>query len=791
MRQTAIAIIIIVALALTLHFRLFMDRQAIPYADASDSLLSLVFMQDFISESVHKHHQLPLWDPRIWSGTPLIGNPQAGLFYPPAWVFMLLSLPVAMKVYYILHTALAGVFMYFLSRQLKLAHGPSLIAAVIFMTTGSVYAFNVQHFFSNFILWLPGVILFYRMSVEKRNCGYAFIAGLLAAVQFMGSHPQLFVFSMIFFAAFCATDIFTAWRRTKSLRTTFSESRYAVVTFIVAIGLSAPQIIGMIEFSSLSTRISAGGLSFAANQSLGPDELLSVFLHPLLGGGVVMFIGLIPLFFAQAALFGKRTRELKFFFAAAVISMLFALGKYSPLFYIAYYLIPGFKMFRNPYYATYFFCLSLAPLCAYGAQYLFIDLQRRVYTAQEGHKLYSRIAYASIGFAIGAVVYFVSESRLITVFERLAQDGAEVRAGLFGSIHIRTGINMMVLGGILLVFLCFTIFLRQRSSHLHKKAWKTVLVSLLVLELVTANVLSMRTARADEVFKRNELVNLLEKKGRGWRVLNLGGDRILCQTLAGKYGIELADGYDPLMLNDYQAFMNSAAEINEMKAGTKLQLSEKDIDDIGNRRPLDILSVRYILSPRPAENADLFLVEKYEDIEMYCHKKGIVRVPEIYVYENPNAVPRAFITSDVRVRSRDRLLVELEKSKSYGTAFLENPPPHKPLVENGEAEIRSFSPNRISVHAELDRPGLLVLSEIWYPGWKAYVDGEEEEILRANYLLRAVSLGPGSHDVDIVFKPKSYVYGRYITLATLAVMIIAAVSRKFMSGAKGEGTAHN
>ncbi|GAG97639.1 unnamed protein product, partial [marine sediment metagenome] len=75
-KHTIIAVIIIVAIAMTIHFRLLIDRDAIPYADASDALLYSVFIQNFISTSFNAHGELPMWNNYLWSGAPMTGNTQ-------------------------------------------------------------------------------------------------------------------------------------------------------------------------------------------------------------------------------------------------------------------------------------------------------------------------------------------------------------------------------------------------------------------------------------------------------------------------------------------------------------------------------------------------------------------------------------------------------------------------------------------------------------------------------------------------------------------------------------------
>ena len=81
--------------------------------------------------------------------------------------------------------------------------------------------------------------------------------------------------------------------------------------------------------------------------------------------------------------------------------------------------------------------------------------------------------------------------------------------------------------------------------------------------------------------------------------------------------------------------------------------------------------------------------------------------------------------------------------------------------------ITKYQPNRIEVDCASDSDTYLVLSELFYPGWQAYLDGNKAQILRADYLLRAVPLTAGRHNVAFVYRPASFLIGAAITVFTL------------------------
>ena len=89
------------------------------------------------------------------------------------------------------------------------------------------------------------------------------------------------------------------------------------------------------------------------------------------------------------------------------------------------------------------------------------------------------------------------------------------------------------------------------------------------------------------------------------------------------------------------------------------------------------------------------------------------------------------------------------------------------------ARVEEHSPNQITVHAETAQPALLVLGEVWYPGWQAEVDAIEQPIVRVHGLVRGVYLEPGAHTVVWRYRPASLRWGAAITVCALAAALLS------------------
>ena len=153
-----------------------------------------------------------------------------------------------------------------------------------------------------------------------------------------------------------------------------------------------------------------------------------------------------------------------------------------------------------------------------------------------------------------------------------------------------------------------------------------------------------------------------------------------------------------------------------------------------------------------------------------------VRYQTVYVYLNKEYLPRAFYVPNAKVLNRDDILAELKKSsfKPKELVLLEKNP-NKSLTNKGnykEAKIKFYSPNKLYIDINLDDPGFLVLSEIWYPGWKAFDNGKETEIFRGNYILRTIHLDKGNHEIKFIYKPIKFKIGLLISVITALAIII-------------------
>lgn len=187
------------------------------------------------------------------------------------------------------------------------------------------------------------------------------------------------------------------------------------------------------------------------------------------------------------------------------------------------------------------------------------------------------------------------------------------------------------------------------------------------------------------------------------------------------------------------------------------------------------------LRGKHAMGATLFDLDPVEHATFY-DVAGVRRFLGSGVLENPDALPRAYVTASYRVVTQEEAFVHLREGDVdfRQTVLLEQAPGFEAASETpiSPAEITAYAPEQVAIEAKASGPALLVLSDSHYPGWRAMVDGEPAEILRANGLYRAVVLSEGSNEVVFEYVPGSVRLGGVVSLVSLGVLAVVWLTRR-------------
>ena len=438
---------------------------------------------------------------------------------------------------------------------------------------------------------------------------------------------------------------------------------------------------------------------------------------------VIFYIGLLPLLLAAL---GARTRHrlTPFLVALGLGALLLALGQYGVLHPLFYRFVPLFRIMRAPARAGFLFTLAAAALAGLTLTALHADEERA--------RLLGPLKWSWVWSVTGAALLLAMGGFAAFAWGRESNPAAG---------RLWHTANQIVLFALLLI--PATAWLRHAGSP-GKRLLTGAAIALALLDLWTfgGSIVGVKSAPENAYWR---IVSQTVTDPQTARVLpwNLGD---FDQNGGMPYGLRSITGYDPLMLERYQTFIHSR---NDPTA-----------------RTFDLLNAGYLVT-----TAQQAFPDTPESPRLLHEESGV------WIYERPSALPRAWLTTQTEVLDDARTLTRIHEADfdPRTTALVSTPAACANSSEPGQAEVVRDDSNRIEARVQ-GGGGLLVFSEIDYPGWRAFVDGNAVPLLRADYVLRALCVPAGDHEVTLVYDPPLLKVGAVITGLTLLLLIGTAIS---------------
>ncbi len=742
--KNLLPVLIIIILALIFFGQASIGKTLIVSGDFSGSdLLDLHLPFKIALSNSLRAGQLPLWNPYLSNGFPLFAEGQTGILYPINLALAFLPPVLNLNYSIIISFILAGLFSYLYCRSLGFSRFASLSSGIIFMFS-AFFVTRLKHL--NLITvaaWTPFVFYATHKLFQNRKFIYSLLAGLGLGLQFLAGHPQMAFYSLFIFLIYYLFE--TALASRKQGITRFFP--YALVCLaliaLVTVGISAVQTLPTLELTQQSERTEYD-FRVATDYPFNPKNLIG-FISPYFFGnpangtyredlqtmGVfwenASYIGLLPIILLPWVIYTivrkKRQPYLIFFLFLSVFSLLLMLGKFTPVFGLIWSSVPGFSLFRFPTRFNLFLIFSLALLTGVGVEMLLSRLQKNyqeVTPADNANQPEFRLSWPLDSLKTQA---------LILVF--LVVDLFVFGKNYLGTLETKSFLQKPK-----------SVEFLEKDSSLYRIwnvsqymdnpyqliGWKTNTVPLLAIhEAIPPN--------------NNLIYNLASFSDRGWFEGGLSFQR---RNMLERYLTEQAQ--DPYKLGQL----------------------------------LGMANVKYILNFSEINNTEIPLVKEINLGKDF----GLT----LKIYENKQVLPRAYFVPEAKVIKEEKAMFnELTTGNFYPlkTVLLENQPP-KPLppftgavdsfAKNNSVIINQYTSQNIIVTTDIKNDGVLVLSDSYYPGWKATIDGKKTEILRANYLFRAVELSPGKHVVRFYYEPLYFKIGAIISgLTVIAVLIFLVI----------------
>ncbi|MGB5843432.1 MAG: YfhO family protein [Anaerolineales bacterium] len=766
----------------------------------------------------------PIWNTMLGMGAPLIANYQSALFYPPTWLYFIAytvggigAMAWLMAIMVVMHLFWATLGMALLIRELKLGKLAQLVGGLAFGLGGYLVARAGFLSINAAVSWLPWIILgatrlvigfsyqpaeqeSSETAISTRNnkimSGYLLLVSVIA-MQLLAGHAQTAWYSVLLAVTWVLyLGLIDPWLNKRRARPKASsssnsseieddqqvqgyglrQSRVAMLliffgsALVFAIGLAAVQLLPTAEYLLESQRSAAVDYDFAMSYSFWPWRFLS-FLAPGLFGNPAtgdywgyanywedaVYIGLIPFILAIAAILtrGKKIarqtlvnpRFIGFLVVLILVTFLIALGRNTPIFPWLYQYVPTFDMFQAPTRISVLAIFALAILAAIGAE---------SWSRPEGKLLYwlrlGVMAAAAITIGAGLALFL---SRSLSLGIRPSLIRATAWLGLWG-----LGLGLLALKAPLRV--------EDPNQDREWGWWHWAVVMWIGLDLVVA----------------------------GW-------------------------GLNPSVdLSVYQDPSPTAEEVEQALDGGRIYLNSEDEEQLKFERFLrfdtfqpfeegeDWQSLRASLLPNitvldtlpSANNFDPLLPARFSSwlevmqdvdaqvLDQMLNLMGVTVVESIDLnetygvrFDKREAYPR-FRWVSCGIGAADELMaIELIKNNTIdhdSGVILETasagPQPICNRENAAQLQLVTEQENLNNVRVNSSSAGYLVMSDVWYPGWQAFVDGELAKLWRANYLFRAVAVPAGEHEVTIAYQPKVF-YGGVAVSSVAFIGLIAIV----------------
>lgn len=710
-----VALLLLLALLVALFFWRILtpnpaDRAQFPVGDFTDQFYAFrLYEARAFSEG-----RIPLWSENFNSGHPFLADIQSAVFYPPAlvntwanvWAFNSFSL-FALELEALLHFCLAGAFTYIFARRVIQNRVGAFVSAIVFTFGGYLTAYpSLQLAILETAVWLPLALYCVNRATDdgRRTTNWLILAGVVLGIAALAGHPQTFLFV---FATSAIYFLFRVWQSNQKSEIKNRKSKIGLRAFgsIVILALLAFGIaaIQWIPAIEYQQLSTREALSFADAAKGFPTLDLLQFILP---GYASAFAS--PLYVGilplWLALFALlRKRNETIFWGLLALGALILSFGFYVFAYVVIYLFVPGASLFRQQ-ERLAFVISFA--LAMLAGYGITDLLNGI-NLKRANKLYALLPIGATLMLVLMLTFFVA--------------GAQQPEGRLAFLGDRAGLLLIQFA---LASLLLGLYLRKIISI---KWFAPLAIVLILFDLWSVN----EPANKGRVEERFADIPFAEQMENDPGIFRVAAD---AQLLPGHFGIvtglEEIGGISPLRLARYDALLKLPREIY-----------------------LPLLNVKYLVTRENVAGAEL-----------------LEREGEIQLSQWRNPQPRAWLVGNAVIETNDERALGIASNLDLAhNAIVADATVGAldPRAADGEVSIVSRSAEKMTLDVNTPADGLLIVSENFYPGWRAIVDGTPTEILRADITLRAIPVRAGQHHIEMWYDPISFKLGAMISAITL------------------------
>lgn len=781
------ALFVVVTVVLFAEF-IFSDRML--YGEDS---LSLGYMaRAYFAERLNAG-DFPLWSPRLLGGIPFLEAISAGdSVYPTSFLYLFIEPYRALGWKLVLHVLGGGFFMYGWARSLGLGRPAATLGGLAWLMAPVIVTLTLPGNDGKLMVASLAPLVFWAAESVLRSPSGRTAAGLAGAVALTSLTTQ-FQTAYFLFGTVGAYAVFRAvqlWKG-QGIESGARRSRRALVPLaiflgsaVLGAGMAAVQLIPAAQYVTESSRRIATTveatpqerLAYSSSWSFHPEEVAALAVPEFVGNSAAdadwgrntywgrnalklnhEYLGVTVLALAILGFGGRRSRGLRWFMAGMSLTwLLFALGAHTPVWRIFYEIVPGISLFRVPSIAAFLVSFGMTTLFALGVDDLVRD-------GPSPGFLRSRRGRALLGFCglLLTGLLLQASGALGSIWTTMVYGDAGERslaALAAANPHITLGFGIALVLALLTAVLVWLV----------KEGTVPVAAALAALSLLVA----LDLGRIDRAFIRtfdfhawaapdNNTRYLEERRDAGppFRVADLrGSDQIVDLAM---YGLDLVAGHHPNDLARYRQLLG-------------LEGSRASGDNTRHPNVLRMMNTKYIVWPQEAVGGP-----PYQGAQALSSARRGRGLEAVYTYPG---LDRAWIVDRVTVMDDDEAALARILSQDFdpGSEVILAEPPGVVAGSGGAGGPVSwqlFEPDERRLRVTTSGPAILLVSENWFPGWVAEVDGEPATVRRANLTLQAVEIpSGGDHTVTLSFTAPTVTSALLISVVAAVITILLFAS---------------
>ncbi|MDT3738889.1 MAG: YfhO family protein [Candidatus Kapabacteria bacterium] len=772
---------------------------------ASDNFASISF-RNYLADA-SKSGEFPQWVPYIFGGMPSyasmtvtgdrIWDFTAQIFF--GYTKLAGSIFANDSIRVIQFYIIFGIGMYLLMRAKKHAGYAALFTALAAVfSTGIIHWIMIGHNTKPITMAvLPFIFLLMEKLIERFKLIWAVLLVVALHLMLESAHVQMMFYSGVAVGVYLVFELISRIVTKNNPLNIVKVIGVMMIAGGLAFSLSSDRYLAIQEYTPYSVRGSApiadtkgkevdnhGGNSYeyATMWSFSPEEVISFFVPSYYGYGKLPYSGpatrgeevKLPTYWGQKvfedvppymgilvlflAIYGfVRNRKDVFvqsLLAISIFILFLSFGSNLPVIYdFFFYYVPSFNKFRAPSMALAIMQFAFPILAGYGLTSLIKEWKEgtapknlgKILLGTTGGFLALGLIYAALfkSFYISAMTNSANQS-----FRSILEQIPDITDFVWG---VMIG-DWLMIGAILFAFGILSAMLLKNKISLN--VYIPVIILLLLLDLWTQGWRPLEITKTDTVaesLQKNDVVEFLQNDKSTFRIADFAMASI-SPNLPAYYRLENIGGYHPAKLRVYQDMLDVA--------------DQGSTNQVTNPFLWNLLNVKYIISPQEMGPQPIF----------QSRQNGW------FVYANPAMFPRAFFVDSIKIADPLTILKNMKEGNfdPSMTAFLESKPKTaiEPAGENATVEIVSRKNEYIKLEVNATGNNLIMLSEIYYPLWKAFIDGNETEILKTNYAFRSIIVPQGKHTIEMKLESKGFATGKMLSIISnilLAVLLAAGL----------------